>query len=166
MGIGQTNRPTLLLIAANAVLSIVVALQLVYPAQPNLAATAALRDSPTALPEFGDVTLSPPRMADLADMLGRPLFFVDRRLPEPSVEAAPAAPPTPLRLKLEGVAITGESRVAVLRNLTNNQLLQLTEGMGHDGWTLDAVSSNGATFSRGEQVNELPLDPGSNGRRR
>jgi hypothetical protein len=166
MDIGQMNRPTLLLIAANVVLSLVIALQLLYPAQPYRAATATPPDPATALPEFGDVTLNPPRMADLADMLGRPLFFVDRRLPEPLVETAPAAPPTPLRLKLEGVAISSGSRVAVLRNLSNNQLVQLAEGGAHDGWQLDSISSNIASFSRGEQVTELALDPGSNGRRR
>jgi hypothetical protein len=148
MDIGQMNRPTLLLIAANVVLSLVIALQLLYPAQPYRAATATLPDSASALPQFGDVSLSPPRMADLTDMLARPLFFVDRRLPEPRAEAVPAAPPKPLRLKLEGVAISGGSRVAVLRDLSNS------------------ISSNIASFSRGEQVSELPLDPGSNGRRR
>jgi len=166
MGIGQTNRATLLLIVANVALSLVIALQLLYPAQPRLAAAPTQAVSAATLPEFARVSVSPPRMAGLADMLGRPLFYVDRRLPEPRIETKPAPPPKPLRLKLEGVAISSGSRVALLRDLTNNQLLQLTEGMAHDGWTLDAVSSNGADFSRGEQVTELPLDPGGNGRRR
>ena len=65
----------------------------------------------------------------------------------------------PLRLKLEGIAIAGGARVAVLRNLSGNGLMQLTEGDSHDGWTLDTLSSNSATFSRGAQTSELLLDP-------
>ena len=84
----------------------------------------------------------------------------------PPAEAA-AAPPAPLRLKLEGIAIAGGSRVAVLRNLSNKGLVQLAEGESHEGWTLDSLSSVAATFSRdGEQRTELPLDPAGNGRRR
>lgn len=87
-------------------------------------------------------------------------------MPEPEVEKAPPPPPTPLRLKLEGIALSGGSRVAVLRNLNGNGLLQLAEGDSHEGWTLDALTSTSAQFSRnGEQTRELPLDPGSNTRR-
>lgn len=73
--------------------------------------------------------------------------------------------PTPLLLKLEGVALIGESRVAVLRDLSNNQLLQLAEGMMHDGWTLDSVTAASASFSRGRQTSVLVLDPDSGSRR-
>ena len=104
-------------------------------------------------------------MADLAEMLDRPLFFITRRMPEPPA-AQPAAPPTPLKLKLEGIAIAAGSRVAVLRNLNGNGLLQLAEGDTHDGWTLEAISSTSASFKRGGQVNELLLDPAAAGRRR
>jgi hypothetical protein len=38
-------------------------------------------------------------------------------------------------------------------------LLQLAEGETHDGWTLDALTSTSAEFSRGAQTNELLLDP-------
>jgi len=155
-----------MLIAANIVLSLVVALQLLYPTKPNTAESDAMQGSAATMPEFGDVTLRPPGMAELADMLDRPLFFVDRRMPEPPADQAPAPPPTPLRLQLEGVAMTSGASVAVLRNLADNQLVQLAEGDTHDGWMLDSVSSNSASFSRGAQVTELPLDPGANGRRR
>ena len=99
--IGQISRPTQMLIAVNVVLSLVIALQLVYPTKPNLADADAMQGSAATMPEFGDVSLSPPRMAELADMLDRPLFFVDRRMPEPPKEQAPAAPPTPLRRHVE-----------------------------------------------------------------
>jgi len=166
MRIAQISRPTQLLIAANVVLSLVIAIQILYPAKPAAAESETLQDAAAILPEFGDVSLRPPTIANLADMLGRPLFFVDRRMPKPPETQAAAPPPTPLRLQLEGVALTSGASIAVLRNLADNQLLQLAEGETHDGWTLESVSSNSASFSRGTQVTELPLNPGANGRLR
>jgi len=166
MRIAQISRPTQILVAANVVLLLVIAVQILFPAKPAAAESDTLQDSAAILPEFGDVSLSPPRMANLADMLGRPLFFVDRRMPEPPETKAPAPPPRPLRLQLEGVALMSGASIAVLRNLADNQLLQLAEGETHDGWTLDSISSNSASFSRDAQVTELPLNPGANGRRR
>lgn len=166
MRIDLINRPTHALIAANVILTLVIALQLINPVTPSAAREGVLPDTESALPEFGNVALSPPHLTELTDMLERPLFFDDRRMPDPPKEEIAAPPPTPLRLELEGVAISGGSRVAVLRNLSNNLLLQLAEGETHDGWTLDSVDSNSASFSRGAQVSELALDPGDNVRRR
>lgn len=160
------GRPTQALLAANVVLGLIVALQLSFPAGPSIADAAALPDGEASLPEFGSAALSPPTLGDLGDMLERPLFFDDRRMPEPPKDETPPPPPKPLQLKLQGVALAGGSRVAVLRNLSNNLLLQLAEGDMHDGWTLDSVNSASATFSRGEQNTELMLDPEASGRRR
>lgn len=166
MRIDFLNRTTQGLIAANVILVLVIALQVLYPASASNADEVSLPESEAALPEFDDAALNPPQLAHLADMLERPLFFDDRRLPEPPKDETPPPPPTPLRLELEGVAISSGSRIAVLRNLSNNLLLQLGEGGKHEGWTLESVSSNSASFSRGEQVTELPLDPDTNGLRR
>lgn len=163
----ELSRPTQMLIAANVVLALVVSAQLLLPTQPRAANTAIAADSKASLPDFGDTTIAAPPMSQLVDMRERPLFYADRRLPEPEVEAVAAPPPTPLRLKLEGIAIAGGSRVAVLRNLNGNGLVQLAEGESHEGWTLDSISSVAATFSRnGEQRTELPLDPAGKGNRR
>jgi hypothetical protein len=166
MRIDFINRPTQALSAAAAVLTLTIVLELLYPAQPTNLDLASAETAAAVVPDFGDTDFTPPRFQDLGDMLDRPLFFSDRKLPEPpTVEAAPVAAATPLRLKLEGVAIAGESRVAVLRDLGNNQLLQLAEGIMHDGWTLDSVTAAGAKFSRGQQISELVLDPNSDSRR-
>lgn len=159
----RISRLTQMLITANLVLALVVAAQLLSPAQPAAAHAAAVSADPVKLPDFADATLVAPTISQLVDLMERPLFFPDRRIPKPEVKKAPPPPPTPLRLKLEGIAIAGGARVAVLRNLNGNGLMQLTEGESHDGWTLDTLSSNSATFSRGTQKNELLLDPG-NGR--
>ena len=162
----RISRPTRILIAANAALAMIVAAELLLPAQPGAANAAAASDSKAALPEFGDTTIAAPPFSQLVDMTERPLFYIDRRMPEPDVETAAAPPPTPLRLKLEGIAIAGGSRVAVLRNLNGNVLVQLAEGDTHDGWTLDELSAGSARFSRnGEQRTELLLDPSGNGNR-
>ena len=161
------SRPTQLLIAANLLLGLVVAVELLLPAQPGTANAATATDDSASLPDFGDTTIAAPPISQLVDMRERPLFYADRRMPEPEVEAVAAPPPTPLRLKLEGIAIAGGSRVAVLRNLNGNGLVQLAEGESHEGWTLDSISSVAATFSRnGEQRTELPLDPAGKGNRR
>jgi hypothetical protein len=161
------SRPTQLLIAANLLLGLVVVAELLLPAHPGTANAASASDDNALLPEFSDTAIAAPPISQLVDMLDRPLFFVDRRMPEPKVETAPPPPPTPLRLKLEGIAIAGGSRVAVLRNLNGNALVQLAEGDSHEGWTLDSLSSTNAMFSRnGGQSTELLLDPTGNGQRR
>lgn len=161
----RLSRTTQLLLAANAVLAIVIAAELVFPAQPALADDAANTGPVAELPDFGDAVLAAPPLAQFADMLERPLFYPDRRMPEAETQQAAAPPPMPLRLKLEGIAIAGGSRVAVLRNLNGQGLLQLTEGDSHDGWTLETLDSNSATFTRGAQSNELLLDPATSGGR-
>ena len=160
------SRPTRVLIAANVALALIVAAELMLPAQPGNANAAPANDGKVALPEFGETTIAAPPFSQLVDMMERPLFYADRRTPEPAPEEAPP-PPTPLKLKLEGIAIAGGSRVAVLRNLNGNGLVQLVEGESHQGWTLDSLSAVGATFSRnGEQRTELPLEPAGKGNRR
>lgn len=158
------RRSTQLLIAGNLLLALIVAGELLLPSEPGTASAAAMADDGASLPEFGNTRFVAPPVSQFVDMLERPLFFDDRRMPEPEVNTAPAPPPAPLRLQLEGIAIAGGSRVAVLRNLNGNGLLQLSEGDSHEGWTLDALSSTSATFSRnGEQRTDLPLDPVGNG---
>jgi len=160
------GRMTQALIAASVVLSLFVAVQLLYPAAPSVADTGELPDDEASLPEFGSAALTPPALANLGEMLERPLFFDDRRMPVPPEDSAPPPPPKPLMLKLQGVAMSGGSRVAVLRNTSNNLLLQMVEGEIHDGWTLDAITSSATHFSRGTQTAELTVDPDTGNDRR
>ena len=159
------GRTTQALIVASVVLSLFVAVQLLYPAAPSVADTGALPDDEASLPEFGSEALMPPALADLGEMLERPLFYDDRRLPEPPKDETPP-PPKPLMLKLQGVAMNGGSRVAVLRNTSNNLLLQMVESEIHDGWTLEQITSSAARFSRGAQTAELTVDPDTGNDRR
>ena len=160
------GKPTQVLITGIVLLGLLLVVQLLYPAAPTMGNTGTLSVDDASLPEFGSDALAPPALVDLSDMLDRPLFFNDRRMPEPPEDTAPPPPPKPLRLKLQGVALGSGSRVAVLRNLSSNLLLQMDEGDTHDGWTLEEVTSSSARFSRGAQMTELPLDPATDGRRR
>ncbi len=160
------SRSTQLLIAGNLVLALVVATQLLLPAQSGTASAAVSADNSATLPEFGNISIPAPPIAQFADMLERPLFVPNRRMPEPEVKKVAPPPPRPLQLKLEGIAIAGDSRVAVLRNLNGNILMQLAEGQSHDGWTLDVLTSTSAEFSRDDgQTSEILLDPDSKSRR-
>jgi hypothetical protein len=98
-----------------------------------------------------------PDFADFAEVLARPVFFMDRQMPPENVAAAPVAR-TPLRLKLEGVAIVADARIAVLRDQADNQLVQLSVGMSHNDWLLEEVQSTAATFSRDTDVVLLTLE--------
>ena len=158
--IGLTSKALLL---TNALLVLIIALQFTFPARSNSSVDGGQADASELLPDFGNTSFNAPAMADLPDVLERPLFFVERRMPEPEIAATPSA--TPLQLKLEGVALSGGARIAVLRNLQNNQLVQLEEGESHEGWTLDSLTSTAASFSRGDQRTELPLDPNTGTRR-
>lgn len=152
------SQVTLALLAAGILLLLIIGVELYSAgaAGHNIEEMATAADAP--LPAPAQSAYVPPPIDIFSEILERPLFFVNRRLP-PVVErtTAPPVPLVPLRLSLEGVAITGDSRVAVLRNLANNQLLQLAEGMTHDGWLLTSVSPEGALFQRGQEVSELRL---------
>jgi len=158
--IGSFKRSTLALVVTSSVFAVIVIVEWFNAVQLDDFDSPEVEASEAAIPEFSNSMYLPPSIDELDEMLERPLFFSDRRMPAPPEPVAvAAAPPTPLRLKLEGVAITTESRVAVLRNLDNNQLVQLAEGMDHESWTLDSVTADGARFSRGQQISELVLDP-------
>jgi hypothetical protein len=148
---------TRLLLAICAVLTLIIVTQwlLATRAQP-------IRE-PSADPNRVELPAPPtsayvhPHIDDFAAILKRPVFFKERNLP-PEPAARPVAAPAPIRLRLEGVAIIADSRVAVLRNLADNKLLRLAEGMSHDGWNLESVTADSAAFKRGEEVSKLSLD--------
>jgi hypothetical protein len=155
------DRLTPYLLLASALLAVVVALEWRYAAQPEIDTRSQAGQLPDDAVALTRLTYTAPSIKAFDEILERPLFSEGRQ-PPPEPEASVTAPvvQTPLiRLRLEGVAITPESRVVVVRDLSNNQLLQLGEGMSHQGWTVESVQGNGATFARGEQKLELTLDP-------
>lgn len=109
--------------------------------------------SSSQLPKFRARPLS-----DFDEVLARPLFYENRRLPEAPIETRPeSAPLEPLRLTLEGVAIASGARIALLRDERAKEKIRLAEGMSHNGWVLESVESSGAEFRRGVDVTRLEL---------
>ena len=120
------NPLTVGLLLAATVLVLIIALEwfLIGNSSPADFDTSGTED--ITLPTPSDYNYNAPRIDDYPEVLERPVFFRDRTLPpEPEPEVVTTAPLLPLRLSLEGVAITSASRVAVLRNTANNQLLNL-----------------------------------------
>lgn len=125
-----------------------------HEAQPAIAQIA--RDNFTA-----------PGIAAFSEVTERPLFREDREPPpEPKKTPVVATKLSPLRLHLEGVAITPAASIAVVRDLSSNKMLHLAKGMKHQGWELTSVTATGATFKLGEQSQELTLKVDENTRRR
>ena len=162
--IKQIQRPTAVLLAANLALVAVITVVWLTPAKPSSSASAeAARSTDSLVPDVAANGPGLPAIADLSAMFERPLFFSDRRMPPAPEPVNSGEAPKPLRLKLEGVAIVADSRVAVVRDIESNRLLQLTEGMSHENWTLESVTAARAQFSRGQETSELWLtgaDPG------
>ncbi|PVV23199.1 MAG: hypothetical protein B6D79_12440 [gamma proteobacterium symbiont of Ctena orbiculata] len=89
----------------------------------------------------------------------RPLF-VEGRLPpaEPVQKKVSRMPRKPLRLKLEGVAMMPDHKVAIIRDLDSNELIRLSQGMNKHDWKVESVDSQSAIITRkGERI-ELKLD--------
>lgn len=108
-----------------------------------------------------------PAFEKYGEVLSRPLFYKDRKLPPQPRQAEPEQIPLePLDLSLEGVAIANTSKVALLRNQNGNELIQLAEGMSHNGWVLVSVESTGAAFRRGGDVTELEIEASNRSPRR
>jgi hypothetical protein len=124
---------------------------------PPAAAGAVTSADPSPLPP--EAVFDPPARAAFDEILERPLFSEDRRPPpEPEQPVAAPAPMMPVRLQLLGVATTGDVAVALVRDLTTQELLRLSEGMVHQGWTVSALEPGRAVLKRGEQTQELDLE--------
>lgn len=164
MTIETGNFQTRLLLSLCGVLTLIIVVEWLLPVRADAIDELNAASADLELPTLTSSTYVHPHIDDFATILERPVFFKDRKLP-PKPAAEPSAPPAPIRLKLEGVAIVAEARIAVLRDLADNQLVQLAEGMSHNGWTLEAIDADSATFRRGGQVSELSLELATRRRR-
>jgi hypothetical protein len=85
----------------------------------------------------------------------RPLF-VEGRLPPAKPEQKTSVVrrlSKPLRLKLEGVAMMPDNKVAIIRDLDTNELLRVSQGMKKNDWKVESVDSESATITRkGERL--------------
>jgi type II secretory pathway component PulC len=102
---------------------------------------------------------SPRPLVAYEEISNRPLFVEGRLPPEKpqQVVDAPVVRQTPLKLRLEGVVITPNNRVAVIRDLNSNRLLRLAQGVNQDDWKLEAVDTSSATIVRRGKKHRLEL---------
>jgi hypothetical protein len=152
-------RMTAALLLLIALLCTIIAIEywVITPGSPEASTDTDATDFD--IPTTADVHYNAPAKEDFVEILERPVFFPDRTMPlEPEPETVAAVQRQPLRLRLEGVAIAGDARVAVLRSTGNNQLLRLAEGTSYDGWLLESVTTDRAIFRRDADVTELFLD--------
>lgn len=99
------------------------------------------------------------QLKQFSEILARPLFREGRipyeeEKPELVIDRLAAAP----KLKLEGVVISPVSRLAVVRDQTNNELLRLPVGAIYNGWKLSSVEPDAVTLTSGEKIHELQLE--------
>jgi hypothetical protein len=119
--------------------------------------TGASNETQPADDQIERTSFNAPRIDAFSEITERPLFREGRE-PAPEVVATVAATKiSPLRLQLEGVAITPESRIALVRDLSNNKMLHLATGAKHQGWELTDITDSVAIFKRGEESHELSL---------
>ena len=97
-----------------------------------------------------------PSIAAFSEIIERPLFMQDRVPPAPDKKPV-AVKASPLRLHLEGIALSPASKIALVRDLSTNKMLHLTTGMKHQGWELVAVTDTVAIFERDGQSEQLTL---------
>ncbi len=114
---------------------------------------AAGADEPGKVAPYAPIPLS-----GLREITERPLFVEGRTPPEKPAQESATVPASPLRLKLEGVAITPESKVAIITDLTTKDLLRLSQGMSHADWKIVEVTQDSVTIQQGARQMKLNLE--------
>lgn len=163
------SRPTTILSVLCGMLTLIILAEITLLDPTDFAMASDNSSDNIRLPTNVNTRFIPNSLDSFTEILERPLLFEGRRMPpKPKIAALPKKPKAPLHLKLEGVAIGSNKRIALLRNTSDNQFLQLVEGMSYNGWTLQELNTSGAKFLRGDDVSEinLEIDVSPHGRRR
>ncbi len=156
------NRLTPVLLAACVLFGVILMFEwITLSRQDAIAIGNVVQPAAATDAQLTRTTYLAPDIAAFSEILERPLFTDGRTPPEPtSTEQATGKPviPTKLTLTLEGIALTPEARIVVVRDMTSNKLLRLAEGAKHQGWVVESIHPTGATLKRGEQTQELTLE--------
>jgi len=147
-----------LLLATASILALIVTAELLMPYEIELPDEAIGITTQVGVPDGTQSRYVHPDISNFPEILSRPIFFSKREIPK-QIVVEQAVQQTPLRLKLEGIAIATDSRVAVLRDLGSNKLVQLSVGMSYNDWELEELTSSAAKFRRGaDDVAQLTLE--------
>jgi general secretion pathway protein N len=165
----------------------VASLVLARPADMMAATDVGIEPGTRALPRFPALALEVAATAPAAERVARagnplwavplsalmatrdrPLFSASRRPPPPPVIASPTAPvkapppptsargPEPPRLSLVGT-VGGDDGIAVFVDQTNQTIVRLRTGEGHEGWVLRAVGGREVTLQNERDTAVLSL---------
>lgn len=112
------------------------------------------RKAPAPLqPEFS----LPPLDQNYTDMLSQPLFVPTRRPPPP----VQVEPPKPVMNKgqftLEGVILTKEKNLALLREIATNKVVRVEQGKEIKGIQLEKLEKRSITLKQGDDREEVVL---------
>lgn len=157
MNVFRADPRTMVLAATAALLAAIVAIEVTFPFDAADLRPESTATEPPRMPDGETTRYAHPSFESYPAVLERPLFFPDRTLP-PEPVVAQVTTRAPLNLVLEGIAIVGDARIAVLKDSQRKRLVQLSAGGEHDGWTLDSISADSATFSRDGETTELRLN--------
>jgi hypothetical protein len=146
---GWTRR---LLIGACAVLATLAAAP--WLDNPRAASPGSVHPQAVAVPgpEAGERRLPP--LDQLTQTRDRPIFFAGRRDGPPPAPPSVLAPPPAsalARYRITGVAISGEGRLAMAKDLGTGRLLTLREGETLEGWMVESVTLEHLVLRSGEQ---------------
>lgn len=124
------------------------------PAPPQAAGSSEAASPPISIPPE---TPPLPPLAQLDDMVARPLFVEGRR-PTPEQPDAPAADPEQaLNVMLTGIVITERGRLANFRAGTDARARVLGVGEFLDDWRIDEILPDRVILSSGGRREELLL---------
>ena len=162
------NAMTLLLLLGIGLAAVLLYFQWRNPPQPGEAGLqqqhpqAADQQRKQSATPFSPVALNVYR-----EITDRPLFVEGRLPPEKPEQTTKSTVvrQAPLKLRLEGVVITPKSRVAVIRDLSSNRLLRVSQGMNQDDWKLEALDTSSATVVRRGKKQRLELEIERNAKR-
>lgn len=146
----------ILLLAASAALGLTLRDQLEHPVE-QVAAAAPGPATPlpeVTLPELPRIEA--PSLERYAAALDRPLFRQDRRPPTAeTVEAL--AEEEPFAATLQGVILSGDERVALIRPSGATNVQQIAEGETFRGWRLREIGTERVVFERDGEERTLDL---------
>lgn len=99
---------------------------------------------------------------DYAEIIERPLFSRSRR-PAPPEDAkptagAPGSEEAAGRIAVNGILLTGNRRIALLRFDNDPKVMHVAEGQEAGGWLIEKISADRVVVRRGQQESEIVLD--------
>jgi len=154
---GFAARLPLLLVVSCAVLAAIVVSEALQPQADPASAPSTGIGKPAALPPLPpDPEFAMPPEASFAVVVDRPVFSPGRRAIQ---GAGPvAAPGTSADLKLVGVIIRDDERVALVRLRNGDQLESVRQGDNVAGWSAVSIAPDRVLFRHGAVEEEIILD--------